>query len=392
MKNFPTLCLPALLLCLLATPSFADDEPAKKGELVEKRIQIQLETPTDQLQDVLLEVPAAQTEKASTEEAELRKRYFELREKQEKLTREYQEAMQALQQALPRAAQIEAERQKAVVQWQSATAQQAAAQQAAAAKQVELAAKKTLTLKTEPLPPNASIRAFKLRFIEPGEIGQALHMITAGSGPRVAIDERTNTLVIAGDDKQMQVVEQVVETLDQPSERLSDQLPDSLQIRMLWLLDNLEEHEGQPPEPPFVSPKVTQALVKLGFQAPRVVCQQVTTLTLAKNRGGEFNFETPVLLHGNSSQFEGQGFVAPTADGRRYSLSFTVSIREPNDVRNSQLTGSVVTPLAHYTVMGTNTLVTAVSQSDAKKTQRLSAFVVYLDKPQEFSSDEPKKK
>jgi hypothetical protein len=240
-----------------------------------------------------------------------------------------------------------------------------------------------------PLPPNAVLRAFKLQYVKPEDIGQALHNITGGGGPRIAIDERTNTLVIAGEDKQMGVVQQVIETLDQPSGP-KGKGNDTLQVRVVWVLDAAGK-EGKPAEPPYVSKDVVEGLSELGFESPRVMCQQLTSLTFGREREGNFQFHIPVLAEGSSWQFTGDGRIRPANDDR-YSIDFTLGLQQPNNTNNCQVGGSILTPLAHYTVMGTSTFVAGPPEveSDAVQNlkQHLSAFVIYLDRVPEFGETE----
>jgi len=262
------------------------------------------------------------------------------------------------------------------------------AQALAAADMIRDAKGNTLKIVPTPLPPNAVLRAFKLQYVKPEEIGQALHNITGGGGPRVSIDERTNSLLIAGEDKQMGVVQQVIETLDQPAGQ-KGKGNDTLQVRVVWVLD-ADSKEGKPAESPYVNKDVVAALSDLGFELPRVMCQQVTSLTFGREREGRFQFTIPVLAEGSSWQFTGDGRITPAND-ERYSIDFTLGLQQPNNTNDCQVGGSILTPLSHYTVMGTSTFVAAAAGDDggAKNLkQHLSAFVIYLNRAREFGEKE----
>lgn len=243
-----------------------------------------------------------------------------------------------------------------------------------------------------PLPENAVLRTFSLKYVKPEEIGQALHNITGGGGPRVAVDQRTNALLIAGTDKQISVADQLVQTLDQPGGDQKGKTAETLQLRVVWIVDGLPGTEGKNVEPPFVSPQVLDGLVELGFETPRVMCQQVSMLTVDrsdKQNGGHFNFRLPVLVQGGPWQFEGQGNVTPIDDDR-FSVGFNMTLRQP-EKEDCELTGSIITPLAHYNVLGTTTFVNmedGPQQPDGTvqrgPVQHLSAFVIYLDHPRGF--------
>jgi len=74
--------------------------------------------------------------------------------------------------------------------------------------------------------------------------------------------------------------------------------------------------------------------------------------------------------------------------GDRYTIDFDLSVIQPNSPQSSQLSGSIFTPLGHYTVMGTTTFVDSPLQTDPKgpapMKQHASAFIMYLDKAPEY--------
>ena len=311
-------------------------------------------------------------------------RLKELQQQQEQTAQRYQEAMKAMQQSLPRAAQLDIERAELHKRLAEAKAQIA-----------ELTAHQQLLSKA-PLPENAALKVFALRHIKPNEAGDVLFRILGNdSGMRVAIDQRTNALLLAGTDKQLSVAEALVQKLDQPGDDQKAKSSETLQVRVVWILDGLPDTEGRNVEPPFVNSQVLEALIELGFESPRVMCQQVTTLTLDKDkRRGQFQFQVPVLVEGSPWQFQGQGDISPGAD-ERYALQFELSLRQPKNSESCQLSGSIFTPLAHYNVMGTTTFV-ATSPADATSPpdpnspqpdleQHLSAFVMHLDRARGLS-------
>ena len=121
-------------------------------------------------------------------------------------------------------------------QLQAATAQLNAS--AAAQEQMKLA---------QPLPEGATLRAFSLKYVRPQEIAQVLHNITGNGGARIAIDDRTNVLLLAGTEKEMGVAEQLVKTLDQPGKSQEEKTPQTLQLRVVWLIDGMGDAVGKVP-------------------------------------------------------------------------------------------------------------------------------------------------
>jgi hypothetical protein len=307
---------------------------------------------------------------------EFQKRMEELQKAQQQFASEYQKAMKELQESLPRTMQMDIKRQEAKQKLDAAQAEIAA---------ISIAQSQG---PGSPMPDNAALVAFPLKFVRPEEIGQALHNITGGSGPRIAVDERTNTLLIAGSPKQMDVAKQIVQTLDQPGKSQQGKVPQPVQVRIVWLSEGLTDRNMEPPKASVVSPKVADALRELGMELPQVVCQQLTSLTLDQpGQRGQFHFQVPAAIEDSTWQFQGQGTITPTTDDR-YAMEFNLSLAEPGaanqPAQSCQLGGSILTPLGHYTVMGTTTFLSPAQQPATGKLQRLSAFVVYLDRPKDF--------
>jgi hypothetical protein len=260
-----------------------------------------------------------------------------------------------------------------------------------------------------PLPENAQFTVFKLKYVQPDEVAAVVSKILLAQSPRIAVDERSNTLLAIGDETQIERVRGVLQALDVPSHPGEASRPaETLQLRIVWLLDGVQG--GKSPER-FVSPQVVEALAQLGFAEPKVVTQQVTTLTISDDkRQGRFQFNVPVIINGQSWQFGGDGQISPLGDDR-YSLGVELNyVRDPRtNLERGQLSGSIFTPLGHYTVMGTTTFVGSAAAAVAdgaapggeaiagmeggaamSQQEYLSAFVVYLDRAKEFPGEAAK--
>jgi hypothetical protein len=102
-----------------------------------------------------------------------------------------------------------------------------------------------------------------------------------------------------------------------------------------------------------------------------------------------------VLIQSQPWQFEGQGIIEPMPENR-FNVTFDLRFHQMRVVPDggrvpggeSQIGGSIYTPLGHYTVMGTTTFVAQRDAPDgegaSQQQQNLSAFVVYLDRAREF--------
>jgi hypothetical protein len=255
----------------------------------------------------------------------------------------------------------------------------------------------------EALPADATTKIYSLRNSQASAMARVLDNVLGGKNLRMAVDERTNSLVVVAEQDTNQVVEALLLRLDQSvtGSAKSSQAGETLQLRIIWLLDDLP-NEGKTPGEISMNPQVVEALHDLGFADPRVVCQQVTTLTLNEDgRRGGFTFTVPVLIKSQSWDFEGHGEIEAMAD-ERFSMKFDLGFKRmvpvsipggsafggaPNR-QGAQLGGSIYTPLGHYTVMGTTTFVATDAAPDEEgrqgAQQHLSAFVVYLDRAREF--------
>jgi hypothetical protein len=308
--------------------------------------------------------------------------------------------------------EIEQVRRRGSIEAQAELAKAKEQLEMARAQLAEIAAKQQQELQTqaEPLPENTILRIYHLQHVKPQNLAAVLAPIFRNNAPRISIDDRSNALLVAGNEKQLSIVEELAQTLDREIPEIAQEQnnQETLQVRIVWLLDI---NDGMEPTDKLVSPQVVEALGELGFEHPKVVCQQVTTLTLGErteNNRGQFHFQVPVLIQSQPWQLEGQGEIAPIA-GQRFNLKFDLRFHQVvsqggggrgAQIQQGQLGGSIYTPLGHYTVMGTTTFVaqTPAPSPDDKEpgdvgtvgvvqNQHLSAFVVYLDRAREFPAE-----
>ena len=356
---------------------------------------------------------------AEAERAEVEARYRQHAERLEKLTRELEaqhKALAAQQEALE--AQREefqgvleragAERERAIKSTQSqqsreaelARAQKEMALARAQLEQLEAMQERGMQrrMKRAPLPPDAQTQFFNLRDVPVQPVAEAIQNLLGDQPVRMAVDERSNSLILSGDEKAIRLAEYLISHLGESARRREQRPGATLQLRIIWLLDGLED-KGKEPTDNIVSAEVRNALDELGMENPRVVAQQVTTLSVgSQQRGEQFRFRVPVLIGGQVSFFEGNGIVTPM-QVERYAVRFDITIDQTRaqgeNQQSSRLGGSIFTPLGHYTVMGTTTFVAETETAETtgpfgevivprQQQQQLSAFVVYLDAAREF--------
>jgi hypothetical protein len=334
----------------------------------------------------------------------IQKQQQELEKQRKALESRYKEALEAFRQSQgggearnvqPREFQqlIDMDVQRAMLQQQ---------QQQLEANAARLAAAQQQQAQRAAMPDDATTRVYTIRYSRAPEIAQVLSQVLSGKALRLAVDERTNSLIVFADKDTSNVVEALVMKLDRSAGETEQSQPgQTLQLRIVWLLDG---DVGMPPTA-HVSSEVVDALHELGFKDPEVVCQQVATFTVGDdNQSGEFQFLVPALINSQPWQLEGHGEIRP-AVRERFNVRFDLHFRQTNPRQHpgmpaenapgqkGQLGGSILTPLGHYTVLGTTTVLatdtaadpaTAASNGEARQQQHLAAFVVYLDAAREF--------
>jgi Bacterial type II/III secretion system short domain len=365
----------------IACAAFADQAAGQRSDRREDKDQIDAESSSSDDEKALLKVIEEQRRAAEAQRAEA--------------TEQYRRAM----------SEIERVRRRGSTEAQAELAK-AKEQLALARARLEVAANphQMQQAQAEPLPEDTILRIYHLQHVKPQNLAAVLAPIFRNNAPRISIDDRSNALLVAGNERQLSIVEELAQTLDREIPEIAQEQnkQETLQVRIVWLLDI---NDGMEPTDKLVSPQVVEALGELGFEHPKVVCQQVATLTLGNeddSRRGQFDFMVPVLIQSQPWQLQGQGEIAPVA-GQRFNLKFDLHFHQVvpqgggRSGRQGQLGGSIYTPLGHYTVMGTTTFVAqtpAPLPDDSQpgefgtggvvQNQHLSAFVVYLDRAREF--------
>ena len=135
------------------------------------------------------------------------------------------------------------------------------------------------------MPKDGSFKVFSLRHSRATDAAGVLREVLGGAATRLAVDERTNSLLVFADNETIKIVEALMLNLDERSDYAAiekAQPGETMQLRIVWLLDI---DEGMEPTEKLVTPEVVEALHELGFANPKVVCQQVTTLALSEDDG-----------------------------------------------------------------------------------------------------------
>jgi hypothetical protein len=216
------------------------------------------------------------------------------------------------------------------------------------------------------LPPldEAEIKVFALRNARAVQAAEIVDSLLGAGVVRVAVDERTNSLIVAGNGDSLKVIEALLMRIDEQaqlhSEPIADDadenVPRSLILRTFWLADGLPEGQGQ--DPGDILPRsVLRAVEQLGLDEPRLVGQTVNSLSRDDNVGREvtFNSRVPAVVFQQFADYSCSGRVWPVHEDRiEVEVNLAVTINGGNV---ADLSGSLATPLGHFMVLGTANLV-----------------------------------
>jgi len=226
------------------------------------------------------------------------------------------------------------------------------------------------------LPPleNGQVKIFALRHAKARDAASTITSLFGAQAMRVAVDDRTNSLVVFGKDDSLPVFEALVERLD------SQAAPDkagkktvetaggtrrSVLLRLLCLADNV--NGGQSVDK-YLPVKVLAAVEKLGLISPRLISQTVTSLSVSTKDAVEFSSDVPVVISGQPANLASSGKIQLAGDDdERAELQMKIQMNNPGI--QCAVQGSLATPLGHYMVLGT-----ANSLSADEATMQAMAF------------------
>ena len=225
----------------------------------------------------------------------------------------------------------------------------------------------------QPLPPleNGQLKVFSLVAVPARAAAQTIESLFGSQVLRIAVDERSNSLIVYGKSDSLTAVDALLSRLDEKaaataggekSKQNAAAAPRSLLLRVFWLADNLPEGVGQKPTD-FLPESVIQAAKKLGVvEAPRLVTQTVNSLALGREDAVDFSTSVPAILFDQPVGLTCQGRIKLVSDDR-VRLDMGVHVGGP--AVNCEINGSLATPLGHYMVLGTANSVMAEGGSAA---------------------------
>ena len=225
-------------------------------------------------------------------------------------------------------------------------------------------------------------RVYSLKYLPALEAVESISRVLE-RGPhstRLSADPRANSLIAAGSPEQLETIGALLQNLDVARAAVSpveSAAAETIQLRMIWLLDGLPADEDASTTK-GLDGRVLSALAELGFEHPSIVCQPVASMVVGDDMKGRFQVEVPVIVGGSLFTFQSSGDVRTASDGR-YAVQWNARVMQKGvDGNANAIVGSVLTPLGHYTVLGTNMIVSIPTAPDQELTQHPSAFVIQL--------------
>jgi hypothetical protein len=205
---------------------------------------------------------------------------------------------------------------------------------------------------------NGTLKIYKLSFAPARDAAQTIDSLFGAQTLRLAVDERSNTLIVYSKPDSVTALDALMTRLDEQAAAAAGPdkakqgtaaTPRSLLLRVFWLADGLPEGTGQKPDE-FLPESVLKAATKLGLVAPRLVTQTVNSLALGREDTVDFSTNVPAVLFEQPVGLNCQGRIKLASDDR-VRLEMGVHVGGPTI--NCELNGSLATPLGHYMVLGT---------------------------------------
>jgi hypothetical protein len=211
----------------------------------------------------------------------------------------------------------------------------------------------------QPLPPleNGQLKVYSLGAVPARAAAQTIESLFGSQVLRIAVDERSNSLIVYGKSDSLPAVDALLSRLDEAapaagrekSKQGTASAPKSVLLRVFWLADGQPQGIGQNPAD-FLPKSVLQATNKLGLEAPRLVSQTVNSLAVGREEAVNFSTNVPAVLLNQPAGLDCDGRLKLVSDDR-VQLEMHVFVGGP--AVNCELRGSLATPLGHYMVLGT---------------------------------------
>ena len=209
------------------------------------------------------------------------------------------------------------------------------------------------------LPPleGGVINSFPLKNVPASDVVETIDSLFGSQGLRVAVDKRTNSLIIYGTPVLVNAVDALLTKIEERADlakpavsTVTSSAPTNrtLMLRVFWLADGVQGLDG--PEG-YLPSTVIGSLAKLGIASPRLVTQTVTSISVEENAGAaRFSTQVPAALFDQPMQMVLSGDLSATADNRSL-VDVQLTIQGDGDF--CSVKGSLAAPIGHFMVLGT---------------------------------------
>jgi hypothetical protein len=201
------------------------------------------------------------------------------------------------------------------------------------------------------------LQKFNLAHVPAADAADKMLALFGAQTIRASIDDRTNSLIIYGKADALKQIGELLTQIDSPGDSADVDAAASavrgddvrsVLLRVFWLADGLPEGEGEPPLG-YLPVPVLEATERLGLDNPQLVAQTVNSLASTRGSSASFATNAPAILFKQPAQLSCSGEMEPIS-GDRTRLRLQVNV--VGHV-GCHLSGSLVTPLGHYMVLGT---------------------------------------
>jgi hypothetical protein len=201
---------------------------------------------------------------------------------------------------------------------------------------------------------SGDLKIYTLQALPAKDAALSIETLFGAKSIRVAVDNRTNSLIVYGDREALPTIEALLQRLDETasSEKRGGRAAAAsppLVLRVFWLADAGTDRSQVATD--ILPESVIKAATKLGVDTPYLVTQTLTTLNVTGSDGVEFQTSVPALLYGRVLQLRLGGKLTLVQPDRAAVAMHADVVGEGI---NCELRGSIAMPLGHYMILGTS--------------------------------------
>jgi len=205
------------------------------------------------------------------------------------------------------------------------------------------------------------LKIFRLKYAQPQETAAILSRISGKDDARIAVDARSNSILVEGSPDTLRRIEAILSKLDTAADKdaKKDAPGATLRVRVVWLASELPADEGVKPADDLK--EVVGELSKVGVDGLRQLGQAIVNTT----PDGKFQIRCSPLLAGRPSDLEISGILKLRQETAILNVQLSASQTEPaatgqgppgpiraTTKRLVELGTTIAAPQGHYVVLG----------------------------------------